>query len=476
MIDIPLFTGFLKMSNYITLIAFVALIGAYALLTSLKKRKSSFQTRMMTALVMGLVIGIAIDLFGTSVGALYTDFAQSEITSWFSIFGSGFIRLVQLLAVPIVFLSIIEVITKVEGTDIRSLTGKTFAILLGTTAISVVVMIILLRIFPLDATSFTGEIAAGKADQIGNIGAQSFPEFFLNLVPNNIFSVFSDNGAIVSVVITAGLFGSAIRFLKGKKPEKVAPFLNFLTSSKVVVNSVLTNVIKIMPYGVTALVATTIISNGLTVIMSVISFILVLYLGVVAMLIVYMGLLLLVGVNPFHFYKKAFTTMLFAFSSRSSVGTLPYTLNTLKDLGVSDQSGNFVATLGTSIGMNGCAGIFPAMLGILLATATGVEMNITFYILLIIVVTVGSIGIAGVPGTATVAATVTLNSLGLGAYMSRIGAIFGIDPIIDMGRTMINVTGSMVSAIIVDRWEGTFDSEQFKLPPATDDEVAEETH
>lgn len=462
MIDIPLFTGFLKMSNYITLIALLALIGTYVLLNRLKKRKSSFQVRMMTALALGLGIGIAIDLFGSSIGLLYTDYAQMEITTWFSIFGSGFIRLVQLLAVPIVFLSIIEVITKVEGTDIKALTGKTFVILLGTTAISVLVMILLLKLFPLDATSFTGDIEAGKMEQIGTISTQSFPEFFLNLVPNNIFSVFSNNSAIVSVVITAGLFGSAIRFLKGKKPEKVAPFLELLSSSKVVVNSVLTNVIKVMPYGVTALVATTIISNGISVIMSVIGFILVLYLGVLAMLIVYMGLLLLVGVNPIQFYKKSLTTMLFAFSSRSSVGTLPYTLNTLEDLGVSQQSGNFVATLGTSIGMNGCAGIFPAMLGILLAQATGVEMNIAFYVLLIIVVTVGSIGIAGVPGTATVAATVTLNSLGLGAYMSRIGAIFGIDPIIDMGRTMINVTGSMVSAIIVDRWEGTFDQEQFK--------------
>lgn len=462
MIDIPLFTGFLKMSNYITFIAFLALIGAYILLNSLKKRKASFQVRMMTALALGLGIGIAIDLFGSNIGLLYTEYAQMEITTWFSIFGSGFIRLVQLLAVPIVFLSIIEVITKVEGTDIKALTGKTFVILLGTTAISVLVMIFLLKLFPLDATSFTGDIEAGKMEQIGTISTQSFPEFFLNLVPSNIFSVFSNNSAIVSVVITAGLFGSAIRFLKGKKPEKVAPFLELLSSSKVVVNSVLTNVIKVMPYGVTALVATTIISNGITVIMSVIGFILVLYLGVLAMLIVYMGLLLLVGVNPVQFYKKSLTTMLFAFSSRSSVGTLPYTLNTLEDLGVSQQSGNFVATLGTSIGMNGCAGIFPAMLGILLAQATGVEMNIAFYVLLIIVVTVGSIGIAGVPGTATVAATVTLNSLGLGAYMSRIGAIFGIDPIIDMGRTMINVTGSMVSAIIVDRWEGTFDQEQFK--------------
>ena len=227
MIDIPLFTGFLKMSNYITFIAFLALIGAYILLNSLKKRKASFQVRMMTALALGLGIGIAIDLFGSNIGLLYTEYAQMEITTWFSIFGSGFIRLVQLLAVPIVFLSIIEVITKVEGTYIKSLTGKTFVILLVTTAISVLVMIFLLKLFPLDATSFTGDIEAGKMEQIGTISTQSFPEFFLNLVPSNIFSVFSNNSAIVSVVITAGLFGSAIRFLKGKNLRKLHRFWNY---------------------------------------------------------------------------------------------------------------------------------------------------------------------------------------------------------------------------------------------------------
>ena len=183
------------------------------------------------------------------------------------------------------------------------------------------------------------------------------------------------------------------------------------------------------------------------------------------MLIVYVILLLFMGVNPIVFYKKAFTTLLFAFSSRSSVGTLPYTLKNLEeDLGVSQETANFVATLGTSIGMNGCAGVFPAMLGVLMGSAVGAEMDLSFYFLVVGVVTVGSIGIAGVPGTATVAATVTLNGLGFGHTIASIGAIFGIDPIVDMGRTMLNVAGSMVSAIMVDKWEGTFDKQAFLAP------------
>lgn len=124
--------------------------------------------------------------------------------------------------------------------------------------------------------------------------------------------------------------------------------------------------------------------------------------------------------------------------------------------------------MGSTIGINGCAGIFLAVLGVMFTNATDVDVNISILVLLVTVVTMDSIGIAGVLGTATVAATVTLNGIGLGAYVSEIGAVFGIDPIVDMGRTMLNVTGSMVSAVVVDRWEGNFDMKQFNAPTKAD--------
>ena len=234
--------------------------------------------------------------------------------------------------------------------------------------------------------------------------------------------------------------------------------LLFLTSAKYVINSVLMNVLKLMPYGVVALVAATIVKNGINAIITMIGFIVALYIAILLMLIIYAIILLLNGLSPIKFYKNALVAMIFAFSSRSSVGTLPLTLQTLeKNMGVSKQTGDFVSTLGTTIGMNGCAGVFPAILGILLAKAVGVEIDFGFYTLLVMVVTLGSIGIAGVPGTATVAATVTLNGIGLGNYMNNIAAVFGVDPILDMGRTMLNVTGAMLSATIIDKSEGRLD-------------------
>ena len=461
MIESPFFQQFLKVSNFYTIGAIAVLAIVIILLRSLKNRKVSFQKRMLIGLIAGIVLGFGVDIIGGN-SEIYTEFARQEISVWFSLIGRGFVKLVQLMAVPVVFLSIIKVVIDVEGDRIKRLTGKTFATLLSTTAISAVVGIGVVKIFNLQGSSFTQDLSQSSLDYIGNIASQSFPEFFLNLIPNNIISVMGSNSSIVSVVIVAGLLAGAIRFLISKKPKKVEPLITFLDALRTTINSTLINIIKLMPYGVVALVANTIVANGLQAIIGVLGFIVALYAGVIIMMLVYVVILIAMGLNPITFYKKAYTTILFAFSSRSSVGTLPYTLKTLtEDLGVSQETGNFVATLGTTIGMNGCAGVFPAMLGTLVAAAVGIEMNLTFFILVVTVVTVGSIGIAGVPGTATVAATVTLNGLGLGAAMSEIGAIFGIDPIIDMGRTALNVTGSMISAIIVDNWDHTFDRDLY---------------
>lgn len=464
MINSPFFTQFLKVSNLFTLAAIILLVLALGFMKVLKDKRTSFSKRMIIALVIGLGLGIALDLVGSS-NQIFIDHARTEITVWYGLIGTGFLKLVQLLAIPVVFLSIIKVVVDVQGDRIKSLTGRTFVTLLGTTAISAVIGIFVVKLFNLQGASFAADLTAAKADRMTQVAAQSFPEFFLNLIPSNIIQVMGDNGSIVSVVIIAAMFASAIRFLKVKKPDQVAPFVTLLESLKVTVNSVLTNVIKLMPYGVVALVSNTIIANGIQSILGMLGFIAALYTGVILMMLVYVVILIGVGANPVTFYKKAFTTLLFAFSSRSSVGTLPYTLKTLEgEMGVSGETANFVGTLGTSIGMNGCSGVFPAMLGTLIAGAVGTEMNFSFFVLVVVVVTVGSIGIAGVPGTATVAATVTLNGLGFGHTISSIGAIFGIDPIIDMGRTMLNVCGSMVSAIVVDKWDGTFNREAYNAP------------
>lgn len=304
LIDAPFFTQFLKVSNYYTAGGIALLILSLGVMKYLKDKRINFSKRMIYALILGLLLGVVIDLIGSD-SEIYTEFARTEINAWYALVGSGFLKMIQLLAIPVVFLSIIKVVIDVKGERLKYLTGKTFATLLGTTAISAALGIAVVKLYRLNGAEFAGDLAADKAESISNIASQSFPEFFLKLIPNNIVSVMGDNGSIVSVVIIAAMFAGAIRFLQVKKPDQVAPFVTLLDSLKVTVISVLTNVIKLMPYGVVALVSNTIISRGIQAIMGMIGFIAALYTGVLLMLIVYVILLLFMGVNPIVFLQKS---------------------------------------------------------------------------------------------------------------------------------------------------------------------------
>lgn len=181
------------------------------------------------------------------------------------------------------------------------------------------------------------------------------------------------------------------------------------------------------------------------------------------MFIIQLIALALFGYNPLIYLKKAISVMVLAFTSRSSVGCLPVTIETLVDkMGVNDGTASFVAGFGTTAGMQGCAGIFPALLLIFVANVTGMQIDFTFIGMAIIVVTLGSLGIAGIPGTATMAASVALSGVGMASSFPLVSPILAIDPIIDMGRTLINVTGALTNAMIVDKILGEVNMEQFK--------------
>ncbi|MEG2295376.1 MAG: cation:dicarboxylase symporter family transporter, partial [Oscillospiraceae bacterium] len=173
--------------------------------------------------------------------------------------------------------------------------------------------------------------------------------------------------------------------------------------------------------------------------------------------------LVVFGYNPAIYLKKATAVMVLAFTSRSSVGCLPLTIETLVDkMGVNDGTASFVAGFGTTAGMQGCAGIFPALLLVFVANVTNMPIDFTYIAMTIVVVALGSLGIAGIPGTATMAASVALSGVGLAHQFPLISPILAIDPIIDMGRTFLNVTGSLSNAMIVDKTLGQVDMERFK--------------
>ena len=211
-------------------------------------------------------------------------------------------------------------------------------------------------------------------------------------------------------------------------------------------------IIKFMPYAVIALLANTIISNGIGVLASVGKFIVCLYLAVLIMLVVHMTIAMINGISPIAYIKNASEPLIIAFTSRSSLGTLPVTIETLeKKFDVNEGVASFVASLGTNMGMNGCAGIYPALTAIMLAQITNTPIDLSFCIMLLVIIAISSFGIAGLPGTATIAISVVISGMGMEAYFPLLGAVIAVDPIIDMGRTMLNVSGTIASSIIVDR-------------------------
>ena len=213
-------------------------------------------------------------------------------------------------------------------------------------------------------------------------------------------------------------------------------------------------ILRITPYSILALITKFIAMSSLDSILKLITFVVASYTAILLMFAVHLLLLSLARYNPLHYVQKAFPTLSFAFMSRTSAGTLPLTVRTLeKDLGVSGGIANLSASFGISIGQNGCAGVYPAMLAVMIAPTVGIDpFTLPFLLKLVIVTALGSLGIAGVGGGATFAAIVVLSTMGL--PVGLVGLLIAIEPLIDMGRTALNVSDAMVTALLTQRLTG----------------------
>jgi L-cystine uptake protein TcyP (sodium:dicarboxylate symporter family) len=386
---------------------------------------------------------------------------MKEVAIWYGLVGRAFVAFIRMLVIPLIFVSIVKVILDFAGKeDLPKIAFRGIFWLLATTAIACLLGIVLANFFGLGygVTVFSDV----KSTEFTNV-----VDTLIRLIPSNIVSAMNGEN-IVGLVIFAAFIGIAANRMEAKNPEVIGVFKKLMQALYKIVMSVAMTIIKYMPYAVVALLARTIISNGIPAIMEVASFVVAIYVATAVMLFIHILIISAHGVAPWTYLKKALGTWLLAFSSRSSVGTLPMTIATLNTrMGVNNGTANLVGSLGSTIGMNGCAGFFPAMIVVMVAHMIGIETNLHFYIMLLIVVTIGSIGIAGIPGTATVAASIALTGMGMGDHFALIGMVLAIDPIIDMARTMTNVSGTMTAAIATDREMRTMDMSVFNDPNAS---------
>jgi len=460
---------FLLISTPLTVVFLCMLFVLFVVMKTLEKKKVNFSVRMGVSTVLGLALGLVIQLVTNFPAAPKEITAISEATSWFTLFGYGFIDLIKMLVVPLVMVSIIHVIINMQdGTNIGKLAKNTVLVTAGMVLMAIIVGLIIGILFGLGKGTGIIEGTAEIKEVKGLVST------LRGLLPANPVEAMV-NMNIIALVIAAIFIGTSARRLKKKYYDVVKPFYELINAVHKIITSIAMTIIKFMPYAVVALLANTIAQRGLDSIIEVGMFIIALYLSALIVFGIQLILLSVFGVNPITYIKKSLAVQILAFTSRSSVGTLPMTIETLeKKIGVNSGTANFVASFGTTAGMQGCAGIFPALLLVYVANLSGTPIDFTFIIMTLIVVTIGSLGIAGIPGAATMAASVSLSGVGMASHFPLISPILAIDPIVDMGRTWLNVSGSMVNAIIVDKTLGTFNQEMFNdmsvdIKPRDDD-------
>lgn len=375
---------FLMITDLKTVIFIAVLIGTFFIVKQFEKKKVKFSTRTIYATIIGLILGVIIQLVaGLPENPAEVTWLQ-EVTKWYGLFGSGFMDLLKMLVVPMVFVSILRVIINMgEGDDLGKLTFKSLGMLLMTTALAAIVGIVVGNVMKLGVGT---DVVATADTELREI--TPLVDTLRGLLPSNPVASMAD-GNIVAIIIFATFLGLAVKRLSKKYLDIIKPFIDLVEAFYKIIVSVAMTVIKFMPYAVVALLANTITARGLASMISVVQFIVALYISVAIMFVIHLIIIALNGLNPITYIKNAAEPLLLAFTSRSSLGTLPVTIEALTDKqGVEEGVASFTASLGANMGMNGCAGIYPALMAVTIANMAGVEMNASFYAMLLVVITI----------------------------------------------------------------------------------------
>ncbi|MEZ8739259.1 L-cystine transporter [Photobacterium swingsii] len=450
------------MYQIINLAIFALLI---ALLAKQQKTDQTLSKRVFTGLGLGVLFGGALQVIYGGGNAVI-----GSTLEYVNIVGSGYVSLLKMIIMPLIMVSIIGAIVKVKDSgSLGKISGLTIGILLATTAASAVIGLFVSHLFGLSAEGIVQgarEIARGELleTRLSTVEAISFADMIISFFPGNPFADLAGSRATstIAVVIFSAFIGVAGLSVIRTQPELGASFEKFVQVAQEIVRTLVRMVLSLTPYGVLALMTKVVAGSNLDDILSLINFVMASYVGLGIILVMHLVLVSLVGVNPIRFLKKVLPVLTFAFTSRSSAGTIPLNIDAqVKQLGNGEGVANFSASFGATMGQNGCAGLYPAMLAVMIAPTVGINpMDISFILTLVAIVTISSFGIAGVGGGATFAALIVLSALDMPVALA--GLLISIEPLIDMGRTAINVSGSMTAGTITSRLLGQVDESIFQ--------------
>ncbi|HGZ5341648.1 TPA: L-cystine transporter [Staphylococcus aureus] len=453
------------MNAFLTLINIIVLVIFIVILHMMARKHISFAKRVFTALGIGIVFGVLLHLiYGTHSNVI------TSTSDWFNIVGQGYVALLQMIVMPLIFISIVAAFTKIQiGEKFAKIGSLIFIFLIGTVTIAAIVGVVYALVFGLDASTINlgnAEQARGSeiAKQAKDLTAHTLPQQILELLPKNPFLDFTGQRATstIAVVIFASFIGFAYLRVARKQPDHGELLKRAIDAIYSLVMAIVTFVLRLTPYGVLAIMANILSTSDFGAIWTLGKFLIASYAALITMYIIHLIILSLLGISPIRYVKKTLEVLIFAFTSRSSAGALPLNVQTqTRRLGVPEGIANFAATFGLSIGQNGCAGIYPAMLAIMVAPVANVEIDLQFIVTLIAVVIISSFGVAGVGGGATFASILVLSTLNLPVALA--GVLISVEPLIDMGRTALNVNDSMLAgtgtAKLTKHWDkDTFDS------------------
>ncbi len=417
-------------------------------------KKISLTTKIFIALILGIASGVLVNMtFSDSY--IVNDLMVHGV---FDIIGQVFLNAIKMLVVPLVFVSI--TVGTAQMGDVKKLGrigSKTMLFYFCTTSVAIAIGLLFANLIDpgvgLDLSNVTfAETAA--------VEPLSVKDTFINIVPSNIFEAFA-TGDMLQVIFFAVFLGIAMTMLS----EKTKTVLKFFEEFNDILLKMLTLLMEVAPYAVFSLLIVTFTDLGYEAIAPVIKYVLT---AITAMglhvLIVYMGILFFIGkLKPVQFFKNIMSAIQLAFSTASSSGTLPLSLECAEEnLGADSEVASFVLPLGATINMDGTA-IMQGTAVVFIAGAYGIDLSMMDYLTVILTATLASIGTAGVPGSGVIMLSMVMSSIGL--PLEAIGIIMGVDRIVDMARTSVNITGDLLCTTIVAKSENMLDEEKYDSKP-----------
>ncbi|AWS51375.1 MULTISPECIES: L-cystine transporter [Providencia] len=446
----------------INVLGFVALL---ILLAKLGAKGWSLSKKVLVGLVFGVAYGVILHLV---YGSGHQTVKDSIL--WFNIVGNGYVQLLQMVIMPLVFASILSAVARLhKASSLGKISFLTIGTLLFTTAIAALVGILIANVFGLTAEglvqgqSETARLSAIESNYIGKVSDLTVPQLILSFIPKNPFADLTGANptSIISVVIFAAFLGvAALQLFKDDK-ERGEKALAAIDVMQAWAMKLVRLVMRLTPYGVMALMIKVVASSNLHDIINLGTFVIASYVALGIMFVIHGILVATTGLNPIKFFKKAGPVLTFAFTSRSSAASIPLNIETqTRRFGIPESIASFSASFGATIGQNGCAGIYPAMLAVMVAPTMGINPFDPLWIATLVgIVTISSAGVAGVGGGATFAALIVLPAMGL--PVTLVALLISVEPLIDMGRTALNVSGSMTAGTVTSQLMGETDKAIF---------------